>query len=106
MKGRDIWIEKNLTWNERGIRQKLRQIAIEEEARGKRVWVGQGRIKIDGVLWIWDEVEERLREDRRRWGNGGERGGRQDKEGKKGLMESKDRRREVVGAQREEKMKG
>ena len=62
LKGKEIWMEKDLTWKERKVRRSLRQIAIKEESKGKRVWVEQDRIRIKGEWWIWDEERENLRD--------------------------------------------
>ena len=37
----DFWIEKDLTWKERKTKWKLNQIARREEAKGRRVWIGE-----------------------------------------------------------------
>lgn len=68
-KGRAIWIKEDLTWNERKtIIWRLRQIAWKEEAKGRRVWIGKGELKIEGKWWRWDEVREELRDEGgRRW---------------------------------------
>jgi len=52
---------KNWTWGERKMRWKLEEIARMEERKGKRVWVGYGKIRIEGQLWRWDEEEEKLK---------------------------------------------
>ena len=46
------------------IRQKLIEIAIKEERKGKRVKVGRGWVRIDGKWWNWVEEEERLKDER------------------------------------------
>jgi len=35
-----------------------------EERKGKRVWIGYGKIRIEGQWWRWDEEEERLKDDK------------------------------------------
>lgn len=68
MRGRAIWIKEDLTWNERKTIWRLRQIAWKEEAKGRRVWIGKGELKIEGKWWRWDEIREELRyEGGRRW---------------------------------------
>lgn len=72
LRGRAIWIKEDLTWNERKTIWRLRQIAWKEEAKGRRVWIGKGELKIEGK-WRWDEVREELRDEgedagRRNWG--------------------------------------
>jgi len=48
-----IWIEKDLTWEERRIRWNVRPIAKREEMKGKRVRMVQG-VWIEGVWWEWE----------------------------------------------------
>lgn len=60
LKGRKIWIEEDLTWEERRVRWRLREIAREEERRGRKVWVGQDKIKIEGEWWWWNREREVL----------------------------------------------
>lgn len=73
LRGRTICIE-DLTWNKRKTRWRLRQIALKEEVKGRRVWIrelkGKGELKIDGKWWRWDEVKKELRDEggRRSWG--------------------------------------
>lgn len=43
-----------------------------EEEKGRRVWVRQGRIRIDEQWWEWNEEEEVLRQER-----GNVKGGKQ-----------------------------
>lgn len=43
-----------------GIR--MEEIAREEERKGKNVWVGNGRIRINEEWWRWDEEEEVLKD--------------------------------------------
>jgi len=41
LKGRAIWIEEDLTWEERKIKWKIREMAKREGIQGKRVRMGQ-----------------------------------------------------------------
>jgi len=69
LKGGEIWIEEDLTWEERKKRWKIRRIAREEEVKGKRVRVNQEGVWIEGLWWGWDEEVEGLRDERGRiWG--------------------------------------
>lgn len=73
LKGGKIWIDEDLSWKERRARYRLRQIAIREEAKGARVWIGKGRLCIEGVWWLWDEEKEELRDNKgRKWEEVGE----------------------------------
>jgi len=83
LKGRRERIMEDLTWEERRLRWRLEEFARVEEKKGKRVWVENRRVKIDGYWWRWDEKEEVLKDGR---GNmrGIERG--EGKEEEKGVI--------------------
>lgn len=51
-------ITEDLTWRERKTRWKLQEIARSEEERGRKVWVRQGRIRINKQWWKWDRRRE------------------------------------------------
>jgi hypothetical protein len=51
-----------LTNEERKTQKKLRKVAGEERDRGKRVKIGYRKIQINGEWFIWDEREEKLKE--------------------------------------------
>lgn len=65
MKGGEIWIEKDLTW-ERRVKWILKQVARMELGKGRKVRIGEGRIQIEGVWSFWDEEEEKLRDGNRK----------------------------------------
>lgn len=60
LKGRKERIVDDWTWKERKMRWKLEEIARTEMGKGKRVWIGYGRIKIEEKWWRWMEKEEVL----------------------------------------------
>ncbi|KAL6416393.1 hypothetical protein ACFW04_011573 [Cataglyphis niger] len=80
LKGRKERILEDGTWKERRMRWSLERIAKEEEKKGRKVWIGYGKIRIDEKWWKWDEEEEVLKD-----GNGnlkkGEGVGGQEKDG-------------------------
>jgi len=49
LRGKRIWIEGNLTWEERQVRWKIKEAIKEEKRNEARVWVGDNRTMIDGV---------------------------------------------------------
>lgn len=55
-----IRIEDDLTWEERRMKWKIEDRAWEERRKGRRVWVGYGRIQVEGRWWIWNEDKEEL----------------------------------------------
>ncbi|KAI4472671.1 hypothetical protein M0802_016593 [Mischocyttarus mexicanus] len=73
LQGRREIIGDDWTWKERKMQWRLREIGSEEAGRGKWVRVGYGRVNINGVVWVWDEEGEKLRDGRgREWVRGGE----------------------------------
>ncbi|XP_046746434.1 golgin subfamily A member 6-like protein 6 [Diprion similis] len=55
-------IEDDLTWVERKMQWKLREIASTVKQERSRVRVGYGKLWIDGEVWKWDELGEVLRD--------------------------------------------
>lgn len=70
LKGRSIWTEDDLKWEER--RWLFKEVVMAKERRGARVWVGNGRMTVEGEWWFWDEREGMLKDrlGRRRGGKG------------------------------------
>lgn len=56
LRGRRERIVEDLTWRERKIRWRVGEIARKEEAAERRIWMN-GRIRIEGKWWRWDEEE-------------------------------------------------
>jgi hypothetical protein len=54
-KGERIYIDDDLTKEEKETQKKLRELAREEKDRGKSVKIGYRKIQINGDLLIWDE---------------------------------------------------
>ena len=74
LRGRKERIGEDLTWRERRMKWRLEEIARMERERGRRTWVGYGKINIDGEWWSWDEGEEVLRSKEGRVREEGQRG--------------------------------
>ncbi|EZA56067.1 hypothetical protein X777_03894 [Ooceraea biroi] len=66
LKGTKVRVMEDWTWMERKMRWRLEEIAREEERKGKRVWIGYGRIRIEEQWWKWDENEEVLKDEKGR----------------------------------------
>lgn len=58
--GKKIWIDEDLSWEVRRVRWRLREIAREEEEKGRKTWVAHERIRIDGEWWRWDKERQVL----------------------------------------------
>jgi len=73
IKGRSIKIEDDLTWLERKMEWRLKEIARIEREKGRKVWVSYGKIQIEGKTWKWDEGIQMIKDNEGRvWGNQGE----------------------------------
>ncbi|XP_076383165.1 uncharacterized protein LOC117222807 [Megalopta genalis] len=59
--GRKERIEDDMTWEERKIKWRIRQIVEQERRKGKKVVEGYMKIWMGGERWVWDEKKEVLR---------------------------------------------
>lgn len=57
-----VYIEDDLTWKEREMQRKLREIARQKREEGKRAIVKYKGISIEQKWYEWNEVEESLEE--------------------------------------------
>jgi len=57
---RQIYIDHDLTQEEREVQRKLRVVARGERTKGRRTRVVYRRIEIEGQLYIWDKEENRI----------------------------------------------
>ena len=55
-----IWIENDLTKEEREVQGKLRALAREEKEKGNKVKVGYRKIYIEDSMYRWNEKEKKL----------------------------------------------
>lgn len=62
IRGRRITIEKDMTWMERKMQWRMREIGQEEGRQGNRARVSYGKIEINGRTWWWEEQRETLRD--------------------------------------------
>ncbi|XP_046605019.1 uncharacterized protein LOC124297751 [Neodiprion virginianus] len=76
LKGWEERTDEDLTWAERRMKWKLREIAAIKERRGNRVRIGYAKIWIEGKMWKWDEIGEVLRDGTGRAREEGQREGR------------------------------
>jgi len=96
-KGERIFIENDLTYEERKVQEKMGRWAKEKRVGGVEVKIGRGRVKI-GNRWItWEEIE---REER-----GREEEGRRGREGRIEILH-RPRRERKRGERRRNKREG
>ncbi|KAK9709186.1 hypothetical protein QE152_g26757 [Popillia japonica] len=60
LKGKDIYIYSELTFEERSIQRKIRDKAREERNRGARVRVKYQQLEVNGKRMIWDNMKHAL----------------------------------------------
>lgn len=72
LKGGRIFIENDLTWQERKTQEKIHKWVKEEREKGRDVKVGYARVRIGGNWRKWEEVEREI-EARRKENEAGER---------------------------------
>lgn len=56
-----VFIDNDLTQQERNIQKKLRDIAKQRRMEGKQIRVGYRKIIIDGKKWTWDETTDSIK---------------------------------------------
>lgn len=59
LKGEKIFIENDLSWEERRIQERINRWCREEREKDRDVKIGTGRVKIDGIWRRWEEIEGR-----------------------------------------------
>jgi len=65
LKGGNIFIENDLSWEERNIQVKINRWVREQKVKGLEVKIGIGRVRVKGVWRAWAEIErEGLAEER------------------------------------------
>lgn len=57
LKGTEIYIENDMTLQERKIQKKLRQMARDEKEKGNEAKVGYRKLTINNKVYLWEEIE-------------------------------------------------
>lgn len=60
LKGKNIFINNDLTWEERKLQEKLNKWAKEEREKGRSIHVGLASVKIEGKWRKWEEIKEEI----------------------------------------------
>jgi len=79
LKGEKLFIENDLSYEERKMQEKLSRWAKEKKAGGTEVKVGRGRLRIGGKWITWEEIEREEREKREGREEEGERLGEEER---------------------------
>lgn len=61
LRGERIFIENDLTWEERKLQERISRWAKEEREKGVLVKVGFARVLVKGMWRKWEEIEEEIR---------------------------------------------
>ncbi|KAJ8664575.1 hypothetical protein QAD02_006237 [Eretmocerus hayati] len=67
LKGTEIYIEKDLTWQERETRRKLIGFAKEQAGKEKKTLVRDIQVIIEGQIWRWNERENKPFQTGKEW---------------------------------------
>jgi len=65
LKGGNMFIENDLSYEERKVQEKMNRWAKEKRAEGVEVKVGRGRLRLRGKWIGWEEIEREEREKRK-----------------------------------------
>lgn len=60
LKGEKIFIENDLTWEERKVQEKIYRWVKEERSNGREIKVGYARVNIEGRWIKWGDIERKL----------------------------------------------
>ncbi|KYN29353.1 hypothetical protein ALC57_01207, partial [Trachymyrmex cornetzi] len=78
-KGEQVYVENDLSWEERKIQEQINRWAKERRGKGEDIEIARGKVRIEGKWIYWEELERimaREREDKKSQG-----GGREEREG-------------------------
>lgn len=62
LRGRNIFIDHDMTKEEREVQRKMRERARRKREEGKKVKIGYRKITVKEKVYIWNKEEEELRE--------------------------------------------
>lgn len=61
--GKQLFIDHDLTHEERDVQAKIRTRAKEEKANGNQVKVGYKKMVVNGTKWVWGKDKSELRKE-------------------------------------------
>lgn len=59
LRGEQIFIDSDLSWEERKIQERINRWAKEQRGRGREIKVGKGRVKVEGRWKKWEEIKQK-----------------------------------------------
>ncbi|XP_039303405.1 golgin subfamily A member 6-like protein 1 [Solenopsis invicta] len=60
LKGENLYIENNLSWEERKVQERIHRWTKEQKEKGVEVKAGTGRLRVKGMWKMWEEIEWKL----------------------------------------------
>jgi len=67
LSGGIIFIENNLTWEERKIQREISVWVKQQRAKEKRIKIGYGKIRVNGEWKYWNDIVKEIgKEDKKR----------------------------------------
>lgn len=60
LKGEQIFIENDLTWEERQIQGRIARWAKEQREKGKEIKIERGKVKIQDKWKYWEDLEKEI----------------------------------------------
>ena len=64
LKGGNIYIENDLSWEERKVQEKLHRWTKEQKEKSVEVRAGRGRVRVNGVWKLWTEIEMEIEKEK------------------------------------------
>lgn len=65
LKNERVYINNDMTRIEREKMKEIRKIAKQEKEKGKQVKIGYNKIEIDGIVWRWNNMREKLEKEKK-----------------------------------------
>lgn len=79
LRGERVFIENDLSWEERKVQEKINKWAKEKRQRGEDIKIALGKVRVEGVWKYWDVIIEKedeeskiRKEERQKKGSEGE----------------------------------
>lgn len=61
LKGSKVYIENDLTKEERRIQAEIRKVAQEERKKGKKAVARYNKLLVNDQVWIWDHDKQTIK---------------------------------------------
>jgi len=104
LKGEEIFIENDLTWEERKVQERISKWSREMRNKGNEIKIGFGKVRVNGVWRYWRDIEKEAgnekieKESERREGEVAERNRREIYRSNEPEQEEQETRKQDEGA--------